>query len=988
MHTKLSTLSAIGILLVAGLPAHAQSVQTGSITGTVRDKFGKPIDGARLRVKSGQTERYAVSNSKGEYRLPLLNVGEWTLTVIKDGFQTGTVKTRVEIHDTRVANFSMLPVEQVVLEVVGEAGNMDTTTTQVATNLSAERLAQIPMDMTSLNALDGLMASVPGVQTAYTGAFNIMGGTDDQNLFTVDGTVTNKTSTNGSSAGSELASTQPAREFIESVEVVTNAFGAEYGVFGGVVNALTKSGTNKYEGSLFYGTNFPHSQAMAFYNPNTTPPQKKPVDGNQYHRYGASASGPILKDKLFFFLGYQGFKNVTPPTTLLNGGLNWNGLKSDSEHATGPNQWTAKLNWFINSTNQLILSGTRSDFKINTGNQYSDYGTLNQGLSRESASQSVNLTWNWMPTSNLFVVASLGNFKTPSTSTPFDGATRSISVYDSRYFMDGPGSAVSNKPSNPAYVSYQTGNGTALYAHRDNPNTQYRMDLTWCLGNHQIKFGYLRQDTKWEQTEGSNEIYSINNSVLDPSGILRRLNWSANYSKYTGVLESHYLKDVVELLPGLRMDVGLRYDPFCYKGAFGPYDGMKLAEYDSLRKQLQPRIGLVWDVDQDGRKKVFAHFGRFFMAMPMAGITWAKTSGLYYDMWFPGSWTYNSTYAGGKAFTLLKNTPDVSMMLTGGEGKPQPHATDLRLPRKNTWTLGTDWTLRNNWTIGGLWTFWELKDVMEDSYFLNGDGSAAFSGLKGTKVIWNPGPGPVTFVDSNGVQHTWNSNFPTPKDRYIGLNLHATNHGERHYLSLDYTWTHHYGNYLGESQNYLVYAQSGQQQGFGAGGRTADYDYAQGISGGNYEGNPVHEFKARGGYRFGILSQDFNLGLTANWQSGIGLTKVMTAGAKWQANAASTAFGGLATDMVTTDNQRCNMGYTPSLLQVNLDLSATLKYKACSIKPNISINNVFNQRTVLGYYLNQYTGNYQSDIKADPNFGLVYTKQSGRSVTAGFSVQF
>lgn len=984
MRCRIIPLATVGLLLVAGAPVIAQSVQTGSIIGVVRDGAGRPLAGAKIRARSAQTERNSVSNEKGEFRLPLLNVGEWVLTVDKDTFQSHTVKTRVEMNETRIANFSLPPIKEAVVEVVAKPGEMDTTATQVATSVSAQQLALIPANMTSLNPLDGLMGAVPGVQVAYSGNYNVMGGTDDQNLFTVDGTVTNRTNSNKSD------STQTPREFIESVEVVTNAFGAEYGVFGGVINSLTKSGNNKYEGSVFYATNFPNAQAVAYYNPDTTPPQKKPGDFHKYNRYGAFSSGPMLKDKVFYFIGFQGYKDEIPPSTLLNGGLNWNGLKSDNASATGPNQWTAKINWFINTENQLILSGTRSSSKTNTGHQYVDYGTMDNGITSESVTQSINLTWNWLPMPNLFVVASVGNFKNPSSSGPNSGATFVETTQDGNYFIAGPGATAPNKPANPAYVTYITGTGNSVYTSQTNPNTQYRLDLTWNVGNHQVKAGYLRQDTYWERTEGAENAYIIGNQITSPTGytMLQALRWTSNYSKYDGLLQSFYVKDVVEILPGLRMDVGVRYDPIQYKGAFVPYDGMTLAEYRSPSKQLQPRLGLVWDVDQDGKKKVFAHFGRYFMTMPMSGITWAKTGGIFLDMWFPGSWTYNTTYANDRAFTLVKPTPDMTLQLTGGTGKPKPHATELRLPRKDSMTFGADWTFGKNWTAGGVWTFWELKDVIEDSYFLNADGSAAFSGMRGTKVIWNPGPGAVTFLDSNGVQRTWNSNFPNPKDRYIGLNLHATNLGERHYIALDYTWTHHYGNYLGESQNQLTYLQSGQLIGTGAGGTTTDFDYARGIASGNYEGNPVHEFKVRGGYRHTMGKHDLNVGFTLNWQTGLGQTTVMTAGGKWQQNASDTSFGGLASDIVTTNNQRGNMGNTPSLFQVNLDISGMLRFKGFSVKPNLVVSNLFNQRTVLGYYQTPYTGNYIADLKPNPNLGLIYTKLAGRALSAGISVQF
>jgi len=79
----------------------------------------------------------------------------------------------------------------------------------------------------------------------------------------------------------------------------------------------------------------------------------------------------------------------------------------------------------------------------------------------------------------------------------------------------------------------------------------------------------------------------------------------------------------------------------------------------------------------------------------------------------------------------------------------------------------------------------------------NPDGSSAFPGVVNSSVVWNPHPGPVNFTTGDGKALTWNSPFPDPKEVFIALNLHANYQGELGFLALNYTWTHHYGNYRG-----------------------------------------------------------------------------------------------------------------------------------------------------------------------------------------------
>lgn len=978
MTSRFITLTTIGFLLAAAAPMSAQSMQTGEITGVVRDKAGTPIPGATVRAKSDQTVRTVVTGPAGEFRLPLLNVGNWTLTILKAGFLDASATVRAAINETRVANFSLAPQGQAVV-IVEAKGLTDPTTAQVATRASSDELIKIPMDMTSMNALDGLMSVVPGVIVSDSGVFQVTGGAANENVFVVDGNVTNQTFRNNATVTGKGPSVQPAREFIESVEVVTKAFGAEYGTFGGAVNALTKSGTNTLEGSTFYGTNFPHSAGVPFYQDKWVPASPRTPEPDKFQRYGFTVGGPIIKDKLFYFVGFQGFKDEVPPATLSANGTNWDGLKSEQTRVTGPNQWTAKINWFISPDHQLILSGTHSHYRSNSGHQWNTYGTLDQGAIRDATDQTMNLTWNWVARPDLFVVASVGTYKNPSSVSPITGTAYPVLYNDSRYFLDGPGSH-GTVPANPETIPYVTGTGGIKRERSENPNTQYKVDVTWWAGINEIHAGYLRQETKYFEDQGGITMWMIQNSLMAGASAdtLNAIRWDPTIMDFRGVIQSYFVKDVLELKPGLRLDLGLRADTYVYKGGRAPFEGMRLAEYDHLTKQLQPRIGLIWDVERDGRKKVFAHFGRSFVTMPMSAVSWATSSGLNFDMYFPGAWSYNTTYSNGTPINLLQSEPSFSILASGGTGKPSPHVTNLRIPRKDAITFGADWSLSKGWVLGGSWTFWQMKDILDDSYFLNADNSAAFDSVYGSKVIWNPGPGNVTFLDSDGNQHTWASNFPTPKNRYIGTTIYATHQGDHHNASVSYTWTHHYGNYAGE--NYA--------NGTGDTGGSPEFDYAKAIAYGNIEADPVHMLKLNGSQQFSVASQSFTIGLTGLWQSGTALTSQMSAGGKWMANDMDFNFGGVYSDTIGVTNQRGDLGRTPSIFQLNLDLSTAIKIKNFTVRFNSAIANVFNTRARTSYYTTRYRGYDQATLMDERNFFLATSALPGRTVTAGCSINF
>lgn len=997
--------------LLTGSALLAQTAQTGAIQGLVKDSSGKPISGAVIIARSGQTERRAVTAENGTYRLALVNVGKWELAFTHSGLQTHTARVQVKINDTQTANVRMIPIAEAVVVVTDTTKSLDVTSTNISTDLSSEIVDKMPRDRSSLNVLDGLLIQTPGVQVIQGGGeYYVRGAMGNQNSLNIDGASANSTMSGGFTSNSRTGSAQPPMEFLESVEVVTGAFGAEYGALGGVVNALTRSGSNVWSGQMFYNMNFPHSEAAGKFNTKMTPPQKAPAISDQYYRYGASVSGPLIKDKLFFFIGYQDFRDVIPPVST---GTNWNHLTSDSQKVSGPKQVNAKINWFINNDHQLILSFGHSQTDLKFGHQYpnasTQAGVLDTGFTTTSTIQTSNLTWNWLVNPSLFIVTSISNFQNPSRTSAVaggNGTRNDVTVYDYRYFMDGPGSAAGIvKPDHYERVAYLTGSKASQGQYSSNPNRQYRIDLTWLAGIHQVKAGYLLQKTSYHSVNSGMQMWSLysdrstyNESWGDPTD-LGLLEIGSSDRKFTGTLATYYAKDVVELIPGLRLDVGARFDPFTYKGASGPFNGMELANYSRLGSQLQPRIGLVWDMDNNGKKKVYAHWGRFFDKFSMSMVTWATKSQTRMALWADGTgFQYNPTYQGnGPAFTLLAD-PYFNQTF-GYVGKPSPRAQHLELPHKDTLTFGGDWNYNDNWSFGSFWTMWEMKNVMEDSWFLNPDGSLALgeaSNPDGSprlrevnqKVLWNPRPGPVTIIDSDGNARTWNSNFPNPKNRYIGLNLHGQYAAENLRINVSYDWTHHYGNVGGGVPNNIANNAGNAEVDSFTQGTTKDFDFASSIGSGNNEGSPVHLFKCNGSYSFHIGEHRLDLSPSIIWQSGLGLSGFVASALRYRETSRNSTFAGDLDTPVLVNNQRCNMGYLPSTLIMDLGIQDTFTFKGVRVVPNLSVMNLFNTRPVTGRKTLFDEGRAQDKPVPYVNYGMVSAWQPGRSITAGVSLQF
>ena len=985
MNPTCRVVTSLAIALAGGCALRAQSSETGAMTGIIQNAGGKPLAGIEIRAASSQTTRRAITDAQGRFKLNLLGLGKWMVTAHAPGYQTVTATAVLGINETRTFNFTLATVAGATVTVVAKAEELDLAGTQVTTQFSAESLAQLPANHTSLYALDSIVMTVPGVQSTGMNNFQFFGGTSDQNLFVVDGNSTNSTQFN---AAQTQVNGLPPREFLESVEVVTGGFGAEYNVLGGVVNMASKMGSNTWSGSVYGYTNFPNSTARQRYNPQAL--QAAPAPYNTNTRFGATISGPILKDKLFMFLGVQGSKTEQPPSGV--GGANWNGFVSSSATTNGPNTLTAKLNWIINPNHELVFATTNARMKTESGNQYPGdlmmaTGSNNMGTHSTMENQSTNLTWNWTITPHLYLVTSIGNHTDPihtyATQPSADGSWSPITDY--QYFLTGPGANAPNKPSDYQYYSYQGGTG-AILSQGSNPNKQFRLDLTWTAGNHTVKAGYSRQQSRLESTSGGTKSYSIysddNNYGMtgDPTDL--EMWYSAPKTRdFRGTYRGYYLKDVWEVTPGVHLDLGLRFDPITIESRTPPNDGKTLLNFSNFGRQVQPRLGIAWDVHRDGKTKLYANFGRFFQTMPLQNFNWATSSFSSVSYWNASQWTYNTNYgAFDPAFTI--NTDPATgkpfdpylVFPMGSTTLNPPMANDLRLPHKDGVVLGVDQVLKGGWTVGGTWRWWKIGNPIVQSFFTNPDGTNPFNSDQNAQVVWNPHSGPVTFTAGNGKVLTYDSPFPDPKEIYLALNLHAKVQREDWFLSVDYTWTHHYGNFRGLS-GATTSTNAGNITGTGG---TSDWVYYQTINNGNNEANPVHEFKAVGSFAIPVLGQKLNLGPVLIWQSGFGLTSAVPI-----SNLVPKAFRGAYT-MTSSNGITGNMGHTPSLMNLDLNADMVIKVGPATLTPTVAVTNFFNSRAITQIQTQkQFAGG-----RSYPYFGMPTGWQPGRAVTAGLSVKF
>jgi hypothetical protein len=306
----------MGVGVFAGV--NAQTATVGNLSGTVRDPSGAAVPKAEVEIKEEATgaSRTATANDSGYYVAPSLPAGRYTVSTAPQGFKR-SVATGVEVHvgENKVLNLDV-QVGQVseTVTVTADAAPVETRSGDVSSLVSEKQITELPLNGRNYSQLALMVPGVsPVTQSGAGGAFaahgtgldghvdmSVNGNGSNQNLWTVDGV-------NNMDVGSNATLLVfPSIDSIAEFRVMRNSFSAEYGqAQGAVINLITKGGGNQFHGAGFGFLRADRWNASPFFlnlqgnNPDGTP--KAPKGQLKYKNFGGNLSGPIVKNKLFFF---------------------------------------------------------------------------------------------------------------------------------------------------------------------------------------------------------------------------------------------------------------------------------------------------------------------------------------------------------------------------------------------------------------------------------------------------------------------------------------------------------------------------------------------------------------------------------------------------------------------------------------------------------------------------------------------------------------
>lgn len=668
-------LTALATALFSMSPAYSQST-TANVLGVVTDDSGAVVPGANVVATNTQTgaSRAAVTDTAGRYRLPGLQVGEYRVDASFAGFKTVTRSgiTLVIGQDAVVDIALQVGAVTEMVEVTGEVPLLETTTAVLGSVVEQKQILELPLNGRSFTELATLQAGAVVSQTGgvsvsqgYGSKISIGGGRFTSNLFMLDGTVLNDSyNSAGSAAGGVVSGVEAIREF----KVITNAYSAEYGQHtGGVINAISKSGTNNFHGSVYDFLRNDNLDAPRWEDNAFNRGEKPEFRRNQF---GAAIGGPIKHDQTFFFANYEGLRSnlgnisiVGVPDAQARAGIfngqNYAGTAGfavvkpliDKLWPLPPGTGRPAAAGVVEFTRvedqpseQNYLTG-RVDHKLSDNDSIFGRYTVDRGSTQPYAS--MNAFFN-QSTRNQFVTFQYDKVVSPTVLNTVNlGYTRAHTAslgliapgFDRVSFTDSPfGIGVVTVAGGVR----STGSGNSDPRTFILNNYQVKDDLSWSHGSHSMKVGFsvsrlVHNDNAPRQPSGQFDFPNMSALLRnEPSNALITFNEDASRYIRQNVLGA-YFQDDMQLSPTLMLNTGVRWEAFSLprelrgKGhialednfyalnaagtnAFGPSDiaiqNSNFTSNPSLNS-FSPRIGLAW-TPGNGKTTFRAGTGFFF----------------------------------------------------------------------------------------------------------------------------------------------------------------------------------------------------------------------------------------------------------------------------------------------------------------------------------------------------------------------------------------
>ena len=853
------TLAAAAVTTAFGIatPAMAQST-TGAVTGQVVSSSKQAIDAASVTIRNVETgyKRTVEVDADGNYRFPALPIGRYTITANAPGYaQNQSEEFSINAGGSRQLTVGLATdVERI--EVSGSAISMiDMRSSGTSLNIGEAEIDRIPVPRNA--------TSVALLAPSTTAGDNRFGNNGNLASFGGSSVAENAVYINGLNVTNFRTGTGFSNvpfEFYEQFEVKTGGYSAEFGrSTGGVINAITKSGTNEFKmgANVYYQPESLREQSPDTFLSNGNAYRINRLDERSEMEGNLWASGAIIQDTLFFY-GIYNPRDISNEGTT-GEGSNFFDRSSDDAFYGG------KIDWIINEDHKLELLAFSDSNTVVTDNFTNDLETGEKTYQstgyEENGGDNWSLTYTGYLTDSLTVKALYGKNK-------YDITSRSNVQNECNFHYDlrdnAPIGTFAGCIGSPAY----------LVEEGQDEREAMRIDFEWYVGDHLLRFGYDTEtntsnalegysgpDGKFVTFQDGSPGSELDNGSSIPAGVNQYV--EERVRTVTGSFETEnsafYIEDIWSITYNLTATIGLRYDSFDNMNS----EGDTFVEIDSM---WAPRLGLSYDINGDGESKVFANVGRYFL--PVASNTNVRMSGNEFDVttYYPLISTSVEDFNGTEYLDYVKGEQIGDPNVNADGSIPDTRSIvdqDLDPMYQDEFILGYEAVFAENWSWGIRGIRRELNGAIDDmsieSYLDDTFGCHASS-----YVLGNPGKTATIFADTDCADDgavdeaidvdLASIGFPEGERKYNAVELTLARVWDGQWsFNASYTWAQSYGNTEG-----LVKSDNAQDDA----GITQDFDFAELMDGayGYLPNDRRHTFKAYGAY-----AMTDNLTLGANF---------------------------------------------------------------------------------------------------------------------------
>jgi hypothetical protein len=936
---------------------------TGVIAGRIVDSQGLALPGVTVKATGAQGIKSTNSDGDGRFAIPFLTPGAYHVHAELQGFKpVDQVSVDVRLGQTVELSLAMQVGEvKESVEVTAVAPTIDTSNTTIGASLDSATLSRLPVG----RRFSDTLYLAPGVTTGgNVGVANpsIEGSSGLENQYVVDGV--NITNGGYGALGSysiifgSLGNGTPY-DFMQEVQVKTGGYEAEFGqATGGVINVVTKSGSNALKGSGF-GYARPHALEADY---NTVQSVEGTVNtvASRLSDVGATVGGPVARNRLFFFGAID--PQWQTDTLQAPEGFPLASL-GDVDRDRRVTNYAAKGTWQATAMHRFDVSvfgdpasgalgpQRRSSLIKQTTSSYSslDFGGHNQ-----------TLRYAGVMNTHFLVEASLGHALNRILENP------SVNTWEVRDFR------VTPRVVTGGVGFYEAGNRS------DNWQFQAKATNVFSgLGEHQVRYGfdYERLDFK-QLVQFTGPTFTAPNGQQTATGavvdiipdpvygqiyhvLLADLTSARPTTQWYGAL---FAEDEWKIGNSLTVRPGLRYEQENLSGT--------LVQGFDLKNNWAPRVGVIWDPSGSGRAKVFGNYGRYYARVPndLAARALSADAGITAD-YFDANLTQPvpagtvTTNAASGAQTTTHFT-----LLGGGADDIDPNA---KLSYYNEWVAGTEYTLPHGLDVGVRYVHRDIGRVLEDvqPYPL----VATSLGLPGAAttdyLLTNPGPHTPVVQDIPGATVS----FEAPVHKLNAVEFTANKRLSNSWsLASSYRWSRLTGNFEGFFRNdngqsdpaisslydYPTNDPTYTSIGVPQFGYSGDIRYLGSAGIGPLPLDRTHDVKLYGSYAY---RNRLNVSLGLELESGAPLTAfaahpIYTGGGEIPLTVRGAGFQ-------TSDGFRTR---TPWTKPVNAEVAYTLKVSGRELHLVADVFNVFNTQTVLDF-------NSYSELAfgvPNPDFGL------------------